>query len=145
MKEKLSGVNYSLRTKINGVTARVHPNSIRHISKVAVQTPDPKEEVLPDGLMLLEKMTDAVERPCPRTGRPERLFKAQLQGRKSQRWTAETARSEAIVRLYDERRGFGGLEVRGICTQPTAETTSPVAIDAVQASQSSSPRGISTP
>ena len=110
LEEQLSGVSHSLRSEINGETTRVHPNCIRRISKVAIQTAHPKEGVFPDGLRLLEKMTDAVERPCPRTGRPERWFKVQPRWRTSPRWTAETALPEAIVRLYDERRGLGGLE-----------------------------------
>ena len=101
----LSDVSYSLRSEIGEVTARVHPNRIRRISQVAIQTADPREGVFPDGLRLLEKMTTCEHRTCPETGRAERWFKVQLRGRASPRWTPEALLPEAIVRLYDERNG----------------------------------------
>ena len=101
VERELSGASYSLRSELSNVTARVHANRIRRISKAVVQTADPKEGVLPDGLRLLKKRTNVEDRPCPQIGRPVRWFNVQLRGRASPRWTAETELPEAIVRLYD--------------------------------------------
>ena len=92
----LSDVSYSLRSDIGEVTARGHPNRIRHISQVAIRTADSRRGVFPDGLRLLEKMNTFVHRTCRET---RRWFKVQLRGRASSSWTPEAPLSEAIVRL----------------------------------------------
>ena len=99
-----------MKAEHGNLEARVHPNRGRRIPAGAVQTGDPRGGVFPDCLRMVRKIRGVKFQVNGTTGTKIRMFRIQIDRRRSPGWTAEHDLPEVVVKLYDtHQRGEGQL------------------------------------
>ncbi len=101
---KMGCVSYEFKSEVGNRVARVHANRLRRINPGAVETSDPRDGVFPDSLRTLWKISGTKVQRNVDTGLDERMFKEQIGGWNSPRWTQEADLAEVVVRMYDVRQ-----------------------------------------
>lgn len=62
--DKLGRVAYDLKSKLRNRVAKVHKNCLKRTGNTVVETGDPMNGVHPDGLIVLQKVSEVWEENC---------------------------------------------------------------------------------
>ena len=96
VRKTLSPTSYLLLSEQGTRSARVHANRLRRTNASAKETRNPRDGDFSDNLRLIRKIK-VVKDSVPDGGAGMRLFKVQMSGLCSLRWTREEDPPEAVV------------------------------------------------